>query len=47
MNIDIENINTIEKRYKVYSNQWWNIYEFIQQYFVDKTDIFANNFIDH
>ena len=31
-NIDIENINTIEKRNKVYTTQWRTIYEFIQPY---------------
>ena len=30
MNIDIENINTIEKRNKVYTKEWSKIYEVIQ-----------------
>ena len=30
MNIDIENINTIEYRYKVNAKTWGTIYEFIQ-----------------
>ena len=33
MNIYIENINTIEKRKKLYAKQWRNIYEVIQQDF--------------
>ena len=33
MNIDIENINTIEKKNKVYTKLWRNIYEVIQQDF--------------
>ena len=30
MNIDIENINTFEKRNKVYTTQWRTIYEVIE-----------------
>ena len=30
MNIDIENINTFEKRNKVYTTQWSTIYEVIE-----------------
>ena len=30
MNIDIENINKIEKRNKVYTKEWRKIYDFIQ-----------------
>ena len=33
MNIDIENITTIENRNKVYTKLWRTIYEVIQQYF--------------
>ena len=40
MNIDIENINTIENRHKHYTKQWRTIYEVIQQEFFDETDIF-------
>ena len=47
MNIDIDNINTIEKRNKVYTKQWRTIYEVIQQDFLDETDIFPDYFIKH
>ena len=40
MNIDIENINTFEKRNKVYTTQWRKIYEVIQPEFFEKSDIF-------
>ena len=43
MNIDIENINTIEKRHKQYPKRWRTIYEVIQQYFFYETDIFLDN----
>ena len=33
MNIDIENINTFEKRNKVYTNKWRTIYEVIEPEF--------------
>ena len=33
MNIDIENINNIERRNKVYTKQWRTIYKVIQPYF--------------
>ena len=33
MNIDIEDINTIEKRNKVYTKYWRKIYKVIQPYF--------------
>ena len=36
MNIDIENINTIENRNKLYTKGWKTIYEVIQQYFLRK-----------
>ena len=39
MNIDIKNINTIEKKYKVYTKIWSTIYKVIQQYFSDETNI--------
>ena len=44
MNIDIENINTIEKRYKVYTQRCREIYEVIQLFF-DETNIFPGDFI--
>ena len=40
MNIDIENINTIEKRNKVYTKKWRSIYEVIESEFLKETDIF-------
>ena len=40
MNIDIENINTIENIYKVYTKLWRKIYEVIQQYFLMKVTYF-------
>ena len=40
MNIDIGNINTFENRNKVYTTQWWEIYEVIEPDFFNKTDIF-------
>ena len=46
MNIDIENINTIEKRYKVYTQRCREIYEVIQLFF-DETNIFPGDFIKH
>ena len=45
MNIDIENINTIEKRHKPYTKWCRKIYEVIQQEFFYWTDIFPDNFI--
>ena len=44
MNIDIENIITIEKRHKPYTKLWSTIYKVIQQEFFDETDIFRVNF---
>ena len=46
MSIDIENINTIEKRKNIYTKQWRTIYEVIQQYFFKETKIFPDNFIN-
>ena len=40
MNIDIENMNTIEKIHKVYTKRWRTIYEFIQQVFFMKLTSF-------
>ena len=37
MNFSIENMNTIEKRHKVYTKKWKNICEFIQQDYFDET----------
>ena len=34
MNIDIENINTTEKRHNTYKKQLWTIYKIIQQAFL-------------
>ena len=45
MNIDIENINTIENRNEIYRKQWRNIHEVIQLYFFNETDIFLDDFI--
>ena len=39
MNIDIENINTFEKRKKVYTNQWKTIYEVIEENHFKESDI--------
>ena len=47
MNIDIENINTIEKKHKVYTKRCRTIYEVIQQDIFDKTDIIPDDFIKH
>ena len=44
INSDIENINTIEKRNKVYTKLWRTIYEVIKQYFWKETDIFPDDF---
>ena len=38
--IDIENINTFEKRNKVNTTQWRKIYEVIEPEFFYKSDIF-------
>ena len=40
MKIDIENINTFEKRNKVYTTQWRTIYEFIEEHYFKESDIF-------
>ena len=40
MNIDIENINTFEKRNKVYTTQWRKMYEVIEPEFFEKSDFF-------
>ena len=40
MNIDIENIDTIEKRNKVYKNQLNTIYEIIQPEYLRKLTSF-------
>ena len=45
VDIDIENINTIEKIHKVYTKIWGTIYEVIQQYVFDEIDIFPDDFI--
>ena len=38
MNIDIENINTFEKRNKVNTTQWRTIYEVIEEPYFEKSD---------
>ena len=45
INIDIENISTIEKKNKVYTKLWRTIYEVIQQHIFKETDIFPDDFI--
>ena len=45
MNIDIENINTIEKRKSIYTKQWRTTYEVIQPDLFKETDIFPDDFI--
>ena len=40
MNIDIEKIQMIENRHKVYTKQWRKIYEVIQKYFLMKLTSF-------
>ena len=45
MNIDIENINTIEKRHKLYKKNCRTIYEVIQPECFNKTDIFTDDSI--
>ena len=45
MNIDIENINTFEKRNKVYTAQWRAIYEVIEPEFLKKSDAFPDDFV--
>ena len=40
MNIDIENINTFEKRNKVNKTQWRKIYEVIEEAYFEESDIF-------
>ena len=40
MNIDIKNINTFEKRNKLYTTQWRKIDEVIEPEFFGKSDIF-------
>ena len=39
MNIDIEKINTVENRNKLYTTQWRIIYEVIEPEFFEKSDI--------
>ena len=38
MNIDIEKINTFEKRYKVNTKEWTKIYEFIEKSYFEEYD---------
>ena len=44
MYINIENINTFEKRNKVYTTQWRTMYEVIEPEFFEKFDIFPDDF---
>ena len=44
MNVDIENINTFEKRNRVYTYQWRKIYEVIEPDFIQKSDTFPDDF---
>ena len=45
MNIDIENINTFEKRNKVNTTQWSTIYEVTEEDYFKESDIFPDYFI--
>ena len=45
MEIDIENINTIEKKNKLYTTQWSTIYKVIEPEFFKKSDTFPDGFI--
>ena len=45
MNIDIENINTFEKRNKVYTTQWRTIYKVIKQDCFNEFDNFPDHFL--
>ena len=45
MGIDIENINTFEKRNKLYTTQWRTIYEFIEEDYFTESDIFFQIFL--
>ena len=40
MKIDIENINTFEKRNKVNTYQWKTIYEVKEENYINESDIF-------
>ena len=44
MNIDIENIKFFEKRNKVNTTHWRKIYEVMEPYFCEKSDIFPDYF---
>ena len=44
MKIDIENINTSEKRSKVHTIQQRTIYEFIERDYFNESDIFPDGF---
>ena len=45
MSIDIENINTLEKKNKVNTIKWRPIYEVIDEAFFKGYTIFSDNFI--
>ena len=42
MEIDIENINTFEKRNKMHTTQWKTIYEVIEEDYLKESDIFPD-----
>ena len=44
MNIDIENIKKIVKINKVNTTHWRKIYEVMEPYFCEKSDIFLDYF---
>ena len=43
MNIDIENINTLEKRNKVYTTKWRTIYKVIEEDYLKESDNFPDD----
>ena len=45
MNIALENINTLEKRNKLYTTQWRTIYEVIEQQCFNESDNFIDDFL--
>ena len=47
MNIDINNVNKIEKRHKVCTKLWRIIYKVKQQALFYETDIFPGGFIKY
>ena len=45
MDIDIENINTTEKRNKAYTNKYRTIYKVIEEDYFKEPDILPDDFI--